>query len=713
MDSSTLESKDDAGDRFGITGLPVAEDTFGVEMFIQMAVSAPLAMIIILLILLYFFRKLSLVLSPMIVGITSAISCMGLLIGFGNTVHIMSSMIPIFVLPIAVEDSVHILSQFYERYQKYRDPGKTIIAVMEELFTPMLYTSLTTIAGFASLALTPIPPVQTFGIFVALGVAFAWFFTIMFIPAYVTFIPRRRLETFGASRAGEEHAHHAFLSRRLEALGSFTYSRAKLIIGITAVAILFSAYGISRLKVNDNPTKWFSPGHPIRVADRVLNSHFGGTYLAYLVLQPLSEASVDPARIEKRFEGASAGDAEIPREKRDELSSQFSKAARERSASAASQAAFVDKMVDWAEDREDTAAPEEAPLWDAVLSFLSEERARADVFKRPEMLRYVERLDDLMVRSRVVGKTNSAATMVKHINRELRSGAASDYAIPGSARMIAECYMQAQSGHDPGDLWHLVTPDYGKANIWVQLKSGDNKDMETVVQAVDCFIKENPPPIPLKHQWAGLTYVNVEWQNKMVSGMLRSLMGSFATVFLMMAFLFRSMLWGLLCMVPLTVTIALIYALIGITGKDYDMPVAVLSSLTLGLAVDFSIHYLSRARELFREMGEWGRAVRGVAGETARAIARNVVVITLGFLPLLAAPLVPYQTVGFFMASIMCVSGVGTLVILPALMTVLQGVAAASDHRYNYDDRLQPPCTERSGRGGALIVLRRLIFAWV
>jgi hypothetical protein len=240
--------------------------------------------------------------------------------------------------------------------------------------------------------------------------------------------------------------------------------------------------------------------------------------------------------------------------------------------------------------------------------------------------------------------------------------------------MIAECYMQAQSGHDPGDLWHLVTPDYGKANIWVQLKSGDNKDMETVVQAVDCFIKENPPPIPLKHQWAGLTYVNVEWQNKMVSGMLRSLMGSFATVFLMMAFLFRSMLWGLLCMVPLTVTIALIYALIGITGKDYDMPVAVLSSLTLGLAVDFSIHYLSRARELFREMGEWGRAVRGVAGETARAIARNVVVITLGFLPLLAAPLVPYQTVGFFMASIMCVSGVGTLVILPALMTVLQGV---------------------------------------
>jgi predicted RND superfamily exporter protein len=46
---------------------------------------------------------------------------------------------------------------------------------MDNLFMPMLYTSLTSAAGFASLALTPIPPVQVFGVFVALGVMAAWF----------------------------------------------------------------------------------------------------------------------------------------------------------------------------------------------------------------------------------------------------------------------------------------------------------------------------------------------------------------------------------------------------------------------------------------------------------------------------------------------------------------------------------------------------------
>jgi uncharacterized membrane protein YdfJ with MMPL/SSD domain len=59
-------------------------------------------------------------------------------------------------------------------------------------------------------------------------------------------------------------------------------------------------------------------------------------------------------------------------------------------------------------------------------------------------------------------------------------------------------------------------------------------------------------------------------------------------------------------------------------------------------------------------------------GEPARAITRNVIVIGIGFLPLLAAPLVPYQTVGLFIASILLMAGVATLFLLPALITLLQ-----------------------------------------
>jgi predicted RND superfamily exporter protein len=121
-------------------------------------------------------------------------------------------------------------------------------------------------------------------------------------------------------------------------------------------------------------------------------------------------------------------------------------------------------------------------------------------------------------------------------------------------------------------------------------------------------------------------------------------------------------------MIPLTITIVFTYGLIGLVGKDYDMPVAVLSSLTLGLSVDFAIHFLERARAIQRETGEWRETMALMFQEPGRAITRNAIVIAIGFLPLLAAPLVPYNTVGILMAAIMAVSSIVTVMLLPALM---------------------------------------------
>ena len=106
-----------------------------------------------------------------------------------------------------------------------------------------------------------------------------------------------------------------------------------------------------------------------------------------------------------------------------------------------------------------------------------------------------------------------------------------------------------------------------------------------------------PVPEGLSSGWAGLSYINIVWQQRMVSGMGRALGGSFVVVFIMMSLLFRSIRWGLLSMLPLTATIVGIYGALGFLGRDYDMPTAVLSSLALGLSVDFSIHFIERSRE--------------------------------------------------------------------------------------------------------------------
>ncbi len=651
------------GERYHITGLPVANDVFGVEMFRQMAISAPLAMLAIFILMLLFFRKLILILSPMVIAMVSVICTMGLLVVTGNTIHIMSSMIPIFIMPIAVLDSIHILSEFFDRYQETKDRRKTMEGVMRTLFVPMLYTSLTSAAGFASLALTPIPPVQVFGIFVGLGVMVAWVLTILFIPAFATFIPERRLENFGAVH--KEDDEKAPSKGFLKWLGDFTYRRAKLVLTFGAVLVIVAIYGISQIQINDNPTKWFKKTHPIRIADRVLNDHFGGTYMAYLALYPEGE---DPA-------GQPPAALDEPETPRTEPAIPSLPSGLDDGAAAPALPAGLGGGSEWSDEPGGAPAlpaglggePEEKIVEEPVTPAASGEPAE-EVFKDPEVLRYVAGLQQHLLTTGVVGKSNSITDIVKTVHRELIDGRAESYRVPDSSAAVAQCLVQYQSSHRPQDLWHMVTPDYRVASIWVQLTSGDNKDMSRVVEALEAYMAQNPPPKALQHQWFGLTYINVVWQDKMVWGMAQAFMGSFLVVLFMMILLFRSGLWGLLSMIPLTITIGLIYGVIGFIGKDYDMPVAVLSSLTLGLAVDFAIHFLARSRVIYARHGSWEKAYPHAFGEPGRAIMRNVIVIAVGFLPLLAAPLVPYITVGFFLASILFVSGMGTLVFLPALV---------------------------------------------
>ncbi len=296
------------------------------------------------------------------------------------------------------------------------------------------------------------------------------------------------------------------------------------------------------------------------------------------------------------------------------------------------------------------------------------------MFKDPAVLNYVAELQAALVETGIVGKAVSVADFSRTVNRELRGGAAEDYRVPDTAQGVAQTLLTYQNSHRPQDLWHSVTPDFRKGVLWLMLNSGDNRDMTAVVDAADAFMAANPPPAALTASWFGLTYINVIWQEKMVTGMLGSIAGSFLTVLLLMIILLRSTAWGLLAMIPLSATLLLIYGMLGLAGKSYDMPVAVLSSLSIGLAVDFTIHFLVRMRHFMSQTRSPLRSHDLAFGQPAVAISRNVLVVAIGFLPLLLAPLVPYQTVGTLIATILCASGVATLLIVPACLRAWEGL---------------------------------------
>ncbi len=592
-----LESKDDANgvassikalvDTSGlpntvetyVAGLPLAEEAFGRDMFFQMALLAPLAGLLIFLLMLYFFRRLSLVLPAMVVAMLSVIWAMGLLIGTGFTVHIMASMIPIFLMPIAILDSIHVLSEFHDLYPKYRNRRDTLRAVYKELFAPITYTTLTTAAAFGFLAVTPIPPVQVFGIFVAVGVFVAWLLTMLFIPAFVML---RSEDAFASGLSGNVQGGSRVLAGGLKWVGALATRRAMLILPAFVILAVVAIPGIFQIRVNDNPVRWFKPGSEIRVASEVFNQHFPGMYNASLLLEAEADATlIDPA----------------------------------------------------------VAA--------AVAS-----------------------LQNSLDSNSVVGQTTSYVDAVTTESYFASGGDEAFRAVPGSRAAIETSLASAAASPHLAGVSSLITSDYQRANIQVLMNNGDNQAMQTVVDNTESYLAAQPLPAGVSASWAGETYLNLVWQDKMVNGMLVAFLSTFAVVFFLMVLLFRSLRWAILAMVPMTVTIIVVYGALGFAGKDYDMPLAVLSTLVLGIGVDFAIHFIQRYRELLAEVGSPHAALERFFEEPARALTRNALIIAIGFVPMFFASLVPYIVVGALLASIMLLSWLTTLLLLPSVIAI-------------------------------------------
>jgi hypothetical protein len=308
----------------------------------------------------------------------------------------------------------------------------------------------------------------------------------------------------------------------------------------------------------------------------------------------------------------------------------------------------------------------------SYMAYLSLSSDNDGTFKDPAMLKYIENLQSHINAMDDVGKTIAVTEIVKTVHRELFSGDTAQYRIPDSREAVAQTLITFENSHRPTDLWHYVTPDYRNASVWFQLKSGDNQDMLKVERAVNEYLSNNPPPAHLSHDWFGLTHVNVVWQDYMTVGVVKSFSGSFLIVMATLIILFRSFIWGLLAMIPLTFSVVVVYGAAGFFKGNLDTPLALLSAISIGLAVDYAIHFIVRARELRKKYSSWEETVPAVFGEPARAISRNVIVVGVGFLPLLIAPLVPYQMVGILLSSILIVAGIATLLMLPALISLAE-----------------------------------------
>lgn len=573
------ETNDGNGDRFYLAGDPVARDTFGAQMFKQMAVFSPIAGMVMFVALLLMFGSLIPVIAYMAVAMVCVIWAMGGTTGLGIPVHIMSSMSPVFLMAIST-DTVHIFNEFYFRFKETGDRESAILDTMRVVGRPLIYTDLTTAAGFACLAAGHIIPVRVFGLLVAFGTLVLLLMSFTLTPALLSLLKPDRLKALTA----HEDMAESRTSRWLAGLAQWSVCRSKTVAIVGAVLVIVSLVGIQRIRVNNNMVEWFKPQSDVRVADKLINQKLGGTATAYLIAQGNEEGAI----------------------------------------------------------------------------------------KRPDTLRRIEHMQRELEKSPLVGKTTSIVDVVKRVNRVMHGDDPKYEVIPDSENVVAQYLLLFSMVGKPRDLNNFVDYPMRQANVWVQLKTWDAVAMQTVMKQISHSAAADGP---LRIRPAGTAYFNLVWNNEVLWGMLYGFILSCILVLALMALCFRSLRWGLVAALPLLFTIVVIYGFVGFVGKDFDMPISVLSTLSLGLATDFAIHFIWRFRQRRAELGgnpPLDEVLTWTVARPGKGIVRNAILFALGFSVMVFAALTPYITVGLFMAAIMLLSAFTTLVYLPALIKLWQ-----------------------------------------
>lgn len=592
-----IVKKEGGPEIFYIAGDPVARDTFGVEMFKLMAIFAPIAGMVMLIVRYLMFRDLFLSVTLMMDAMISIVWSMGLLIGLGFPVHIMSSMAPVFLMAIAT-DSIHIFNEFYFRYKENRDKKTAIIETMRAVGRPVRYTALATAVGFGVLLFMNIVPVKIFGAVVAFGTIALRVLSFSFIPAMFTFVKEKNLDMASI----KEDSETGMASRFLKSLAGFGAHTPKATVFAGIFLIVIAVAGVSKTVVNNNMVEWFKEKSEVRTADTVMNNALGGTSLGYVVA-----LSKDP-----------------------------------------------------------------------------------DYIKTPEAMQYIDGLQRHLEKLPVVGKTTSVVDYVKRINHVIHDEDPRYNMVPETREMIGQYLFLFSMSAKPSDLDNVVDYPFQKANIWVQLKTWDAQAMRDVIAAVGEYKKQHASPMEFKP--AGIAYFNLVWNDEVLWDMVRGFVIALVVVFVILTINFRSAKWAIVGYIPLLFTILLIYGVVGFAGKDFDMPISVLSCLSLGMAVDFAIHFISRFRQRLKESSEFGvqssekkqilktpnsklitDALLWTAARPGKGIMRNAVLFAASFAVMMFAPLTPYITVGAFILSMMLLSAIFTIIYLPALIVLMQG----------------------------------------
>jgi len=295
-----------------------------------------------------------------------------------------------------------------------------------------------------------------------------------------------------------------------------------------------------------------------------------------------------------------------------------------------------------------------------------------------------------------VGTVFSISKVVREMSKALYTSDEAGYdRIPGSYEGIAQMFELYNMSGDQSDFRQLMNPESTSAHILIRLSDPE----KSVITGLKRELSALASSIPARVTIGGYAIIMADFAGSVIHGQVSSLIFALITVAALLAIVFRSLKGGIIGSIPLAASIIILFGFMGFAGIALDSATALLSSIMIGVGVDFTIQYVW-CFNLFKTSGlSWEESTKAALETIGRSILINALSVMAGFSALMFSEFTSIRFFGYLVIISIGSCLLGALILIPAIIARFRpGYAARNmSHSKNKKDEKDFPVIHAPG----------------
>ncbi|MCP4133636.1 MAG: MMPL family transporter [bacterium] len=578
-------------------GIPVMYRAINNYMKRDLIKFIPLVLLVVIVVFFLNFRSIRGVILPFITLSLADIWVLGLMGHLGYKLTVIGISLPPLMIAVGSSYAIHILNQYYIDFDDIAKQGKKegLKKSMSHISQTVALAGVTTFTGFIMLLTNQVSAIKEWGVFSAIGVAFAVIISISLIPAVLVLLPHKNPKGERKQAAREkESVLKTLLVDRIIAL--FTYLTIhhyrKVVLG-TLVVLVAAIVGMMNIEAETSIHAYFKKGDPMLTSSKYIGEKFGGAFGLNIL-----------------FDSGEKGGAKNP---------EFLKT--------------IEEFRTWLEADENI---------------------------------------DLNI-----GRTDAFPDFIKTMHLAMNNNDKEHYSIPDK-KIDVESYINMYMGDDENDDGRIddfepyVDKHYQVANIFARVweKQGhllSSADMDHLISKIKTHLDKTLPK-KYSYKTSGEPKIIVQLTRYVVRGQIMSLLFSLLVVSIMVILLFRNFKAGLVSIIPIGIAVTINFGVMGWFGIKLDMATAVIASITIGIGIDDTIHFLNTFKYFRGKNYSIDETISRTIAVSGKAIIYTSAALIFGFLILSVSNFNPIVLFGKLVALTMIATTIGALLVLPSVI---------------------------------------------